>query len=1006
MIHHIVKRPLIVFLISAMLLCSGIVSLFLLPIKLQPIVDAPFLVVSASTDEHIKLDEMEKEAALPLESIALNSEWVNDVRVTTTTREINLQVNLSDAAEEEDIDKLREELNEELTRIPIDFDFKEVKQYSTSDDIIMWIAITSDAPDQEAVRNELKEVVVPELRKIKGISKVEHSLEAYQETYVFELIPSKVNSLEKASQIIDELRAHFSSALLGTLEYDGNEFRVRSEAGITNHEELAQFRFSTGETIADIATLRIEKEADHYYSVIDDKPYYEIDIFAAETASEVDISKQVRDIVNRMHAEQQHQWDYEYAWDASTFIGQTINELTTNIIIGAIAASIILYLVFRILKTMLIIALSMPISICTTLLVMNMVGYSINIVTLMGIGLGTGMIVDACIVVIENIFRKIQEGNSRMEAVLEGTKEVLAPVMSSVLTTISVFLSIAFLDGKVGVFMKQLALTVTVSLGTSLLVALSVIPILAHKMLRPSKQVNETNRWMNGYEKILIVILQHKWKTLVAFTLVLVVSLYTLVAFVPKNYIPNITDRSLFIRFEVEENIAFEHTKTFMDAAVEELLTIDGVAHVIYWTNDKIPHSGSFIVLYEPREDMEQSDEAANKQIEQTIRQHIPVSFLNIGQGQADTSGQMTISVTASTMNELMNKVPMIQDEIELFQGVTGTEVELTDESREWVIHFARDQLSHYGLQQTQVEQYLRLVLGGVQDIEMTMDGKDITASLQFPSIYRESSDALYRLPLKEDLNVTLSDLAELSTIESEASRVRKDGEYQMPLTVYFEPEYKQQVLEQLTLIIDNNPYDAVRLAFSGTQAEQTEGFQNLLIAVGISFATVFLILAIQFNRLRQPFIIMASLPFAMIGVAAGFLITGRVFDILAMIGVVMLVGIVVNNAIVLIDFINKHKEVQADIRKAVIEGAKLRIRPILTTTLTTIAGLIPMFIGGSESSDFQTPLATAVIFGLAFSTGVSLLLLPAMYLIFEEKRGKKRWFLNNKPQHQDIPAE
>jgi multidrug efflux pump subunit AcrB len=998
MIHNILKRPLIVFLVAVMLLGSGILSLIMLPIKLQPSVPAPFLLVSASTEQDIKLDEMEKEAALPLETIALNSEWVNEVNVTTTTRNVSLQIILRDSVKEEDIDKLRNELNEKLNNTPLDFERKEVRQFSTADSVMMWIKVTSDDLDQEAVRKELKDIVVPALRKVKGVSKVEHTLDQYQQEYIFELIPSKVKSLEKASQIIEELKNSVSSPLLGTLEYDGNTYRVRSEAAITNRQELEQFRFSTGETLADIATLKIDRESDRFYRILNDKPYYEIDVYASDSASEVKISEQVRSIFNTMQAEQHTHWDYLYAWDASKFIGQTIKELTLNILIGALIASIILYLVFRNMRTMLIIGISMPISICSAFLFMYMAGYSLNIVTLMGIGLATGMIVDACIVVIENIFRKIQDGLERTEAVLQGTKEVLGPVISSILTTISVFLPIAFLDGMIGAFMKQLALTVTVSLAASLFVAISVIPILSHRMVQYTNKTEKVSRWMNGYEHILVNVLKHKWKTFFAFILVLVISVYSLVAFVPKNYVPNVSDRSLYIQFEVDENIAFETTKEMMDQTVQDLLKIDGVANMLYWTDEYNPHTGVFYVLYEPKDEMEQSDEEANKQIEQTIRGNIPITFLNIGQGNGDSSGQMSISAKASSMNELMNTVPMIQEEIGLFTGVTGTEVQLTEESREWVIDFSKEQLRHFDIPQQQIEQYLRLVLNGVRDIEMNLNGDEISASLQFPENYRESSDALYRLPLKEDVNLTLNELADLHTMETESRRIRQDGDYQMPITIYFDPEQKQQVLDQINVLFQNNPYDSIGLAYSGTQQQQTEGFQKLLIAVGVSFAAVFLILTIQFNRLRQPFIIMASLPFAMIGVSAGFLITGRVFDMLAMIGIVMLVGIVVNNAIVLIDFINKHRDEYDDLVKAVIEGSKLRIRPILTTTLTTVGGLFPMFLGGSESSDFQTPLATAVVFGLLFSTFVSLLLLPAMYLIFEGKK-KFSWpFKKRKP--------
>lgn len=188
------------------------------------------------------------------------------------------------------------------------------------------------------------------------------------------------------------------------------------------------------------------------------------------------------------------------------------------------------------------------------------------------------------------------------------------------------------------------------------------------------------------------------------------------------------------------------------------------------------------------------------------------------------------------------------------------------------------------------------------------------------------------------------------------------------------------QLMPQVEMLIEAKQGGDSQLAFTGRQQEQAEAFANLLIAMAVAFATVFLVLTVQFNRLVQPLLIMLTLPFAMIGVSVGFLITGRTFDALAMIGVIMLIGIMVNNAIVLIDFINNHRKEYQSTRTAIVEGAKIRLRPILTTTVTTIGGLMPMFIGGSATSNFQTPIATAVIFGLMFSTMVSLLLLPLLY--------------------------
>jgi len=751
--------------------------------------------------------------------------------------------------------------------------------------------------------------------------------------------------------------------------------------------------------LAELADVRMDRQADHNYAMRNGQPYYEISIFAAEDASEVKVSERVRAKLAEMNGEAATSWTYVFPWDASAFIGNAVKELAISIAIGALVAAAVLYVVFRSVRIMMVIGFSIPLCVFATFIGMSAFGYSINIITLMGIGLGTGMVVDACIVVIENIFRKMGEGLSRTEAVVQGTKEVIAPVVSSIVTTICVFVPVGMLDGMIGEFMKQLALTVSVSLLASLVVAVTLIPIMANRWVQPPKETEKRNRIMEVYERMLRFGLRFRWTTLLTFVAVLTLSLYALIAFVPKNYIPNVSDRSLYIEYEVDRNVDYATSRGLAETAAERIAGVDGVMDVFYWGNDRETHRGTFIVLYDPRDAMTRSDEAVNEDIEAVIERTIPYTLLSIGQGQGDTSGRMEVAVTAATMQGLTEQADAIADTLRLLPGVTGVQAPLSDEGKEWVIRFSPDRLEYHNITREEVEQYISLVLNGVDDIELDIDGETATARVEFPAVYRQTSDALYQLPLRNDSSLTVEDVAELTLVDAESSRVRKNGTYESTLTVYYDEADKASVVEQVTSFVDGFRSTEAQVAIAGTQQEQGEAFSNLLVAVGVAFAAVFLVLVMQFNRLRQPLLIMLSLPFAMIGVALGFLLSGRVFDIMAMIGIVMLVGIVVNNAIVLIDFINKYREAYPDAESAVIAGCKLRMKPILTTTLTTVGGLVPMFIGGSETSDFQTPIATAVIFGLLFSTFVSLYLVPVLYLMIDGRpAGAKRrrrfgWF-------------
>ncbi|HZG85643.1 efflux RND transporter permease subunit [Paenibacillus sp.] len=999
MMTKMLKRPAIVLLLSVMTAAFGAIAMLTLPIKLQPSVSAPYITAMAVVDKELSLDEMEKQIALPLETAVVHNAFVKDVNVTTTTSTVMVDVVLKDSATEEDIAQAKDDLTQAMNSLNVELDVSDVRQYSTADQMVMMIAVTSDAPDQEKVRSELRDIVVPELRKLPGVSKVEHSLNWYDVSYVFELKPEKMSSLQQTARVVDEIRGAFSQPLLGNLEYDGGQYRVRSEALIGGQAELASYRLSSGSMLADLADVREDRPADHNYAMRNGQPYYEISIFATEDASEVKVSERVRAKLAALNDGAATSWSYVFPWDASAFIGSAVKELALNIAIGALVAAAVLYAVFRSIRIMMVIGFSIPLCMFATFIGMSAFGYSINIITLMGIGLGTGMVVDACIVVIENIFRKMGEGLPRQEAVVQGTKEVIAPVISSIVTTICVFVPIGMLDGMIGEFMKQLALTITVSLLASLVVAATLIPILTSRWVQPPKESNKRNRVLEGYERMLRFGLRFRWGTLLTFVAVLAVSLYALIAFVPKNYIPNVSDRSLYIEYEVDRNIDYATARGLAETAAARIADVDGVMDVFYWGNDRETHRGTLIILYDPRDTMTRSDEAVNEDIEAVIERTIPYTLLSIGQGQGDMSGRMEVSVTAASMKSLSEEADAIAESLRLLPGVTGVQAPLSDEGKEWVIRFSPDRLEYHNITRGEVEQYISLVLNGVDDIELTMDGDTATARVEFPTVYRQTSDALYKLPLRSDSSLTVEDVADLALVDAESSRVRKDGIYESTLTVYYDEADKASVVERVTAFVSEYRSAEAQVAIAGTQQEQNEAFSKLLVAVGVAFSAVFLVLVMQFNRLRQPLLIMLSLPFAMIGVALGFLLSGRVFDIMAMIGIVMLVGIVVNNAIVLIDFINKSRDAHPDIESAVIAGCKLRMKPILTTTLTTAGGLVPMFIGGTETSDFQTPIATAVIFGLLFSMFVSLYLVPVLYLMIDGRAaGKARkplfgWF-------------
>lgn len=990
MLKAVLERRLTVFLICALIFLAGIFSAMTLPIRMQPAVNTPNITIDATVEEELSLDEMEKKITFPLENVAQNSSIVEDVSASTNSKTVHMSVVLQDSSDQMEQNRLRQDLRQKINSFDVNFEDTQVQQQSTANTSVMSIAIVPSPGNESEVREELKNIVVPALKDVPDVRQVVHQLEDYDRQYVFEMKPDQVKSLEKTSMITEDIRRFLSSPLLGVLSYDGSDYRVRSEASVQRTQDLENVRLSNGEKLLDVVDVRTEREGTKIYNRVNGDPYYRIELKVSETASEVQVTKQARNVMQSLYNDQNTSWEYSYMFDASEFIGQAVNEVLMNVLFGALIAAIVLSLIFRSFRTVLVISISIPICIMTTLIMLKFADYSINLITLIGLGIGTGMIVDACIVVLENIFRKMQENDSRMEAIITGTKEVIGPVTSSVLTTVVVFVPIGYLEGFIGAFMKQLALTVSVSLIASLVVSIVVIPILSYKFIRQEDKKPE-RRGLKRYEAILSYCLQRKKRILSGFVLLFFVTMYILVAVVPKNFVPQLSEGGLYVQYEVEEDMDFEIAKDLLTSTADDILQMNGVKRVYYWNHEDQSHVGDIYVQYLPQGERERSKDEIQSDIVDKLERLIPYTSLSVRQGQGNTEGQTELSLRGSSMETVLNAVPALEEELRLLPDVTGVEADISDKTNTWMIDYSQQRLQYYDLTQDEVESYLSMVFNGVDDIDYTYNGEETTASIRFPEMYRQDSEALYRIPIKEDVFVTLTDIADVNVERAESERTRMNGKYESSLTVHYPPENEEQVLSGLEEVIRDNSGTDVQLAFAGTQQQQSEAFGSLLTALAVSLAAVFLILTVQFNRLRQPFIIFLSLIFTGIGIALGFILTGRVFDIMAMIGVIMLVGIVVNNAIVLIDFINKNKQHYATVREAIIEGAKVRTRPIFTTTLTTVGGLIPMFIGGTNTSDFQTPIATTVIFGLLFSTLISLLIVPILYELFEGSKDKKK---------------
>jgi HAE1 family hydrophobic/amphiphilic exporter-1 len=1020
-----VNRPVLTTIVYLIVITLGLVSFSRLSIDLMP--EVTFPTISVSTEyPNVGPEEMEESVSRPIEEALAAVQGVEEITSVSTEGSSRVRVaftwgtDLDVAAND-----IRDRIDRVMDRLPEDIDRPMIRKFDLSAFPVVYLGVASDLNPLE-LRRIVEDQVKYRLERVPGVASIDIRGGLNREIHV-DLKAAELKALGiSTATVMSALQSENRNVPAGLYDKGNLEVLVRTQGEYRNLDEIRNTVIAVREgapiRISDVADVVDSWEEVRQTVRIDGKPGVRIAISKQSGANTVNVAREVRAEMDRINRDIP-QLRLIPIIDTSQYITQSINTVGNATLIGGILAVLILFLFLRNVSSTLIIATAIPISIVATFGLMYFSGFTLNIITFGGLALGIGMLVDSAIVVLENIYRHREEGMSEVQSALDGTSEVWSAILASTLTTLVVFIPVVFIRGMSGIMFRQMAIVVSFSLLCSLVVALTLIPMLASRFLhfqraehyrdesrlhRIYARSEQTFRAIERrYTRLLDLALTHRKTVLLATVSLFIVSII-LVRFVGVELMPATDEGEVRVSLEMAVGTRLEvideatrAVERVVADTVPEAVSVMSYAGGGGWRSSG-GHTSEVRVTLVPRAERRRSSEQVANDLRRslgtlpgvTIRTRAGQGLFILRMGAQSDSG-ISVEIRGydlDTAHELAQKVDAA---IRTIPSITDTRISREEGSPEQLIRIDRTKAADLGVGVSRIGDALETAVGGTRASFFREGGK------QYPIVVRLSEED--RLQLDELLDLTvinnrgqqvvLRNVVETVRREGPVRIERKDQERIITIEANFTGQDMGSVIRAIRGKLKYIPVPKdFAILFGGDYEEQQKAFHELVLGLILAIFLVYMVMAGQFESFRDPFVVLFSIPMAIIGVVLIMILTGTIFSMQAFIGCIILTGIVVNNAILLVDHTNQLRRAGGlELYEAIRVAGSHRLRPILMTTMTTVLGLLPLSLGLGEGGEAQAPLARVVIGGLLSSTLITLVLIPVVYSIFERKRGWKK---------------
>lgn len=1051
-LRAVVSRPIAVFMVVVTLLLLGAVSLTGLKLDLFPQLQIPVALVMTSY-RGAGPEEVEKLVTRPLEE-ALGT--VNGVKSLRSVSASGLSVIILELAWGTNLDFAALDMREKVDLIkgllPEGADEPQVLKMDPTLMPVAQVAVSGNL-DLTQLKAVAEDTIKNRLERVEGVASADVFGGLSREILVLPDPAALAAHGLALPQVVQALQAANLSLSGGYVPAGEREYllRVTGEFSVPQQVAAVAIPKPQGGTVrlGDVAVIRDAAADVEQASRVNGRPSVALVVNKRSDANTVAVARGVRAALRDLQDELPPGLELYTVFDQGRYIEMALANIGRDLILGAILATLVLFFFLRSFRSTLVLALAMPVSIIGTFVMMRFGGLNLNVMTLGGLALGVGMMVDGGIVVLENIFRHHEEGKPPEEAAVFGTAEVGNAVIASILTNIVVFLPIIFTEGIAHELFTPLALTVSFALLASLLVALTVVPMLAARLLRVAamgppvpavaaagagpagaaggqEPEGESGNRKTGllsaadrllakfalllagverrYLELLAWALSHR-KRVITWAVIAVVGSFALIPVVGVELLPSMDQGFVYVNVELPRGATLAETDRVVRSIEEIARSLPEVETVATTLGSAFGQMGGAFGGHQVEmatvelELVKRSQRRrSSEELAEIIRQRaaaIPGAKVTatgnalLGAGSSQYMQPLEIRIRGDDLKTLAALADQVAERVRHVPGTREVKSSLEEGRPEAVVHVDPQMAARYGLTPAQVASAVRTAVQGQVATHYRVGGREIAIRVRLPEEARADLEALEGLLLMTPAGaaVPLSSVGEMRLERGPAAVERLDQVRLATVTASLGAGYNlgkvtQQVRASLADLALPGGYS---LEFGGQVEELNEAFSGLFLAFWIAVALVYIVMAAQFESLVHPFTIMLSLPLAAVGAVLGLLLTGRTFNITAFIGVVVLVGIVVNNAIVLVDYINILRRRGLAREEAILRAGPRRLRPILMTALTTVLGMVPLALGLGEGGEAQAPMATVIVGGLLTSTFLTLVVVPVVYTLIED---------------------
>jgi HAE1 family hydrophobic/amphiphilic exporter-1 len=995
------ERPVTVLMLVASLVILGAISIVKLPLEFLPHVEFPAIWVYVPYHDAVPA-QVERDIARPIEEAMATLGNVKEIESYSSSEECWVEIDFEWGRE---IDMQRFEVKQKLDQIRNDLpdDIRDVFIFSFSSNDIPIVngRISSRGRDLSASYDLIDKRILNPLKRIPGVARVELDGVRPDEVAIYLHLDRIKEHKVDVQALFQRLAGANVNVTVGRATRDGLRYTMRTVGEMRSIDELREMLIDpSGLRLGDIATVIHDVPSQTYGRFIDGEPAVAFWVNKESNANVVEVTRAIEAELERTKRDPALEGlEVLLFFNQGEHITESITSLLQSGLIGSLLAVLVLFFFLRRVRTTLVVSLAIPCSIIATACFLYLTGHSLNVLSMMGLMLAVGMLVDNAIVVLESIHRHQTRGEAPRVAALVGTQEVGRAVVASTLTSVCVFAPIVISPrDEILVWLSETGITISVTLVFSLLISLTLVPLMASRMVRHGRDVREQRlvaRASALYERILrYTAVRHPVRT--AFLFVPLAIVVTIVIGKLTGFeIDPMSDRGirregLMVSYEFTDNMNYRATREVV-ARVDSVLSASreelGIETLYSYYRD---NGGQTYVIFGDAP----LSESRVREVRKALREHLPelagVELRLDGEEEAGIGAKrLEVSLFGEDTEELERLAEEVKRRLELMGVFEDLNTSIEGGKEEVAVSLRRDQASRIGLTPDALGQILGLTFRGVPLPSFKTPQREVDVTVVLEPSDRRSIENLESLTVdyEDGREVTLAQVADLTMQRGPQAIERQDQKTTVEVYGSYEGEQFGKVMEDVRRIMDGLSMPlGYAWSFGGAiregQRQQNEMAVNILLAL----ACVYFVMASLFESLLHPLVIMLTIPFAFLGVVWTMIVSNTPMNLMALIGVVILCGVVVNNGIVLIDHVNGFRRRGLSRADAIIAGGRERFRPIVMTAATTVLGLIPLAVGDSAMGDIQYyPMARAVMGGLITSTVLTLVLLPTFYVVAEK---------------------